>query len=242
VVAGDVDLAETDALVERYFGSFPASARPARRVPTLPPVHGPVRGEVHDKFAALVRIHRAWHGPRAFCADEPELDVLAGAWCAVGTGGLWRRLVYETELAQRVSAWTLDGRIGGELHVAIDLRTGADLAAVRAILDDECARRIDEAAIARQVTRREASAIWSLASLSRRANLLQRYALYTEDPDGLAADLARYRAVTPDRIAAAMQRWLSPERMVEIVTVPTARGGSSDVRGVTRPASAGGRS
>jgi predicted Zn-dependent peptidase len=223
VVAGDVDLGETDALLERYFGSFPASTRPARSMPPLPPVQGPVRGEVHDKFAALTRIHRAWHGPLAFGADEPELDILASAWCAVGTGGLWRRLVYETQLAQRVSAWTFDGRIGGEFHVAIDLRTGADPDAVRAILDDECARPIDEAAIVRQVTRREASAIWSLASLSRRANLLQRYALYTDDPDGLAADLARYRAVTPDRIATAMPRWLSPDRMVEIVTVPSAR-------------------
>jgi predicted Zn-dependent peptidase len=223
VIAGDVDLAETRALVDRYFGSFPPSTRPTRPMPPPPVVAGPIRREVDDKFAALTRIHRAWHGPLAFAADEPELDVLSSAWCAVGTGALWRKLVYETQLAQRVSAWTLNGRIGGEFHVAIDLRTGADPAAVRAILDEECARGIDAESIARQVTRREASSIWSLSSLSRRANLLQRYALYTEEPDGLAADLARYRAVTPAAIDAAMARWLSPERMIEIVTRPLAR-------------------
>jgi hypothetical protein len=53
---------------------------------------------------------------------------------------------------------------------------------------------------------------------------LQRYALYTEDPDGLAADLARYRAVTPASIDAAIARWLGPSRMIEIETVPVARG------------------
>ncbi len=224
VVAGDVDLDEANALIDRYFGSFPPSTRPVRPVPHPPTVAGPVRGQVEDRFAALTRIHRAWHGPLAFAEDEPELDILTSAWCAVGTGALWRRLVYETQLAQRVSAWTINGRIGGELHVAIDLRTGADPAAVRAILDEECARGVDAGSIARQTTRREASSIWSLSSLSRRANLLQRYALYTDDPDGLAADLARYREVTPASIDAAIARWLGPSKMVEIETVPAARG------------------
>ncbi len=220
VIAGDVDLAETDALIDRYFGSFPRSVRPERPTPPQPVLETPVRGQVTDRFAALRRIHRAWHGPAAFAADEPELDILASAWCAVGTGRLWRKLVYETQLAQRVSAWTTNLRLGGELHVAVDLRTGADPDAVRAILDADLALGIDDEAIARQVTRREASSIWSLTSLSRRANLLQRYALYTTEPDGLAADLARYRAVTPASIAAAMKRWLDPARMVEIETVP----------------------
>jgi zinc protease len=224
VIAGDVDLAEANALVDQYFGSFPRSARPTRPTPTAPPLPAPHRDTVSDKFAALRRIHRAWHGPRAFVADEPELDVLASAYCAAGTGPLWRKLVYDTQLVQRVSSWTTNGRLGGELHVVVDLRTGADPAAVRAILDDELSRGVDRDAIARQVTRREASAIWSLASLSRRANLLQRYALYTSEPDGLAADLTRYRAVTPESVVAAMQRWLRPERMVEIETLPLPRG------------------
>jgi predicted Zn-dependent peptidase len=220
VIAGDVEPGEVHALVERYFGSFPASQRPQRPHHPIPVVQGPVRDEVTDTFAALPRIHRAWHGPVAFDADEPELDILTGAWSAVGTGALWRRLVYETQLAQRVSTYTSNGRLGGELHVSVDVKSGADPEDVRKILDEECARGVDAAAIARQVTRREASAIWSLSGLARRANMLQRYMLYTGTPDGLAADLARYRAVTPASIEAAMQRWLSPARMVEIDTFP----------------------
>lgn len=220
VIAGDVDLAEANALVDRYFGSFPVSQRPTR--PTYPAIDlaGPIRETITDKFAALTRIHRAWHGPPAFAADEPELDLLTSAWGAVGTGALWKRLVYETQLAQRVSAYTLNGRLGGEVHVAVDLRTGSDPAAVHAILDEECARGIDAGSIARQVTRREAGTLWGLTGLARRANVLQRYMLYTGKPDGLAEDLARYRNVTPATIDAAIARWLSPSRMVEVTTRP----------------------
>ena len=228
VIAGDVgDDAALDALVDRYFGNFPASRRPLRPVPPAPPVpgtDGPAAGKVVDRFAALGRIHRAWLGPIAFDDDEAELDIVTAAWTAVGTGAIWRRLVYETQLAQRVSTWTTNGRLGGEVHVAVDLRSGADPDAVRAILDEECATGIDERAIDRAVTRREASAIWGLTSLPRRASLIQRHMLYRGEPDGLAAELARYRQVTPAGIDRAIARWLAPARRVEVETVAAARG------------------
>jgi zinc protease len=231
VVAGDVDDAALDALVDRYFGSFPASQRPQRPAPELAaPAGDAPRTRIVDRFAALGRIHRAWLGPVAFGDGEPELDVLTAAWTAVGTGAIWRRLVYDTQLAQRVAAWTSNGRLGGEVHVAVDLRTGADPERVRAILDEECRRGIDERAIDRAVTRREAGAIWSLTGLARRASLIQRHMLYRQEPDGLAAELARYRTVTPATIDAAITRWLDPAAMVEVETV--AAGGR-----VTDPAS-----
>ena len=221
VIAGDVEETSTFDLVEKYFGSFPASARPARQDASAA-VTAPVALEVGDRFATLRRIHRAWLGPRAFAAGEPELDLATTAWSASGTGGLWRRLVYETQLAQRVSTWTTNSRLGGELHVAVDLKPDADAAAVRAILDDELARPIGDGAIERAATRREANAIWSLTGLVRRAQLFHRYALYTDEPDGLAADLARYRAVTPASTARALATWMRPEAMVEVVTNPVA--------------------
>jgi predicted Zn-dependent peptidase len=243
VIAGAVPPG-VDALVDRYFGSFPESRRPVRPVPapvTRPSEHGTGRAAgpagaylvadaicdvpesvpdvVVDRFAALGRIHRAWLGPVAFGDGEPELDIVTAAWTAVGTGPLWRRLVYETQLAQRVSAWTTNGRLGGEAHVAIDLRSGADPAAVRAILDEECRAAVGERAVERAITRREASAIWALTGLARRASLIQRHMLYRDQPDGLADDLARYRGVTPASIQRALAAWLDPAGQVEIETV-----------------------
>jgi predicted Zn-dependent peptidase len=227
VIAGDVgDDPALDALVDRYFGSFPASQRPVRQVPAAARVPAQAPARVVDRFAALGRIHRAWLGPVAFGDGEPELDVVTAAWTAVGTGALWRRLVYETQLAQRVSAWTSNGRLGGEVHIAVDLRSGADPDAVRAILDELCRTGADARAIERGVTRREAAAIWSLTGLARRASLIQRHMLYRGEPDGLAAELARYRAVTPASIDRALARWLDPTAMVEVETVAAAPAGA----------------
>ncbi len=222
VIAGDVP-EDLDAQLDRWFGSFPTSVRPARALPVAPPPAAH-REDVVDRFAALARVHRAWTGPTALADHDAELDVLTTAWSAVGTGRLWCRLVYETQLAQRVSAWTTNGRLGGETHVAVDLRTGADPDAVRAILDEECARGIDEKAIERSVTRREAGTIWSMSTLVSRSRLLQRGVLYADDPDSLAPELACYRAVTPASVDAAMARWLDPAHCVEITTIPGSTG------------------
>jgi len=218
VIAGDVP-DDVDALVDKYFGSFPRSTRPLRPRPVAPPP-GATHTDVNDPFATLRRVHRAWLGPTALGDDEAELDILTAAWSAVGTGALWKRLVYENPLAQRVSAWTMNGRLGGELHVAVDLRTGADPAAVRAILDEECSRGVDGVAVDRQITRREAATIWGLSSLTRRVGLLQRGMLYANEPDVLASELAKYRAVTPASISAAIGRWLAPAKRIEIETLP----------------------
>ncbi len=218
IIAGDVEPARAFDEAERFFGSFPASQRPPHQVAVARA--SAARETVRDRFATLRRVHRAWLGPAAFAADEAELDLAVAAWSATGTGGLWRRLVYDTQLAQRVSAWTTNARLGGEIHVAVDLKPGADADAVGAILDEELATPITGDAIDRAATRHEAGAIWSLTTLVRRTQLLHRYALYTDEPDGLAADLARYAAVTPEATNAAVARWMVPDGMVEITTNP----------------------
>ena len=237
VIAGDVP-PDLDARVDRFFGRFPASRRPVRPVPPAVTRAAQAADRVVDPFAALGRIHRAWLGPVAFGDAEPELDLVTAAWTAVGTGAIWRRLVYDAPLAQRVSAWTTNGRLGGEVHVAVDLRSGVDPAAVRAILDEECQRGVDDRAIARAITRREAGAIWGLTGLARRAGLIQRSMLYRDEPDGLAIELARYRRVTPERVRGAIATWLAPERQVEVETVAAARARPAAAPSATVPASA----
>ena len=71
------------------------------------------------------------------------------------------------------------------------------------------------------VTRREAGAIWGMSGIARRAGIVQRSMLYTDTPDNFARDLARYRAVTPASVTAAIEAWLT-RPFVEVETVPGA--------------------
>ncbi|MCE9571547.1 MAG: insulinase family protein [Deltaproteobacteria bacterium] len=225
VLAGDVEIDLARAAVGRWFGSFPASARPVRPTPSAPPLTSPVREVLHDRFAAVVRIHRVWRGPAAGTADAFALDAAVFALVKPGSGVLWRRLIREGRLAHAVSAWVETNRLGGEFHVAVDAPVTADRAAIRAILDEELARvaaQADAAVIARVRRRTEAGTLWRLDGLERRANQLLRSMLHLERPDGIATELARVRAVDPAAVVAAARTWLAPEAMIEIETVPGA--------------------
>lgn len=219
VVAGDVDVVEAREKVERWFGSFPAASRPSRRHADPPRPTAPVRITVDDRFAAIRRIHRVWPSAAAFSPGDAELDVLASVLASPGTGTLWRALVYDRPWAQRVQVWQSSTRLGGEFHVAIDLRSGADPDAVRELVDRMMADLVIEPrAVARAKTRRDAAFLWRLEGLGRRTAALQRYLLYLDDPHGLRHELARYREVTPDTVAVSARHWLRPEAMVEIET------------------------
>ncbi len=223
VLAGDLDGDEARAACARWFGSFPASTRPPRRQDPAPPVAGPIRLVVDDPLAALDRVHRAWHGPPAPSDDDAALDLVVMALATPGTGRLWRRLVYERPLAQRLSAWVQPGRRGGEVHVAVDLRTGASADDVAAILDDELALvraglAIDQAALERGVRRREAGLWWRLDGLGHRAALLCGSMLATGGPDGPADELTRYARLDLAALTNAAARWLAPEGEVECRT------------------------
>ena len=224
VLAGDLDATEAAALCARWFGDFPRSQRPARRAWPVPEVAGPRAIAVDDPLAALGRVRRSWIGPACHTDDDAALDALAVAWGLPGSGRLWRALVHERRWAQRVAVSVSAGRLGGEVHVTVDLATGVDPAAVCAVLDGELAAvrggDVDERAVLRAIRRREAGALWRLDGVGRRAAMLLGAHLATGSVRGIGEALARIRRVTPGAVADAARRWLDPARMAEVVTRP----------------------
>jgi predicted Zn-dependent peptidase len=221
VLAGDVTAADARARCERWFGSFPASARPARRPWPQPAIDGPMRIEVHDPLAALGRVRRAWHGPPVDTDDDVALDVLALALTTPGTGRLWRSLVYDRALAQRVGAHVSAGRLGGEVHLTVDLRPGVSPEEAGRVIDDVLAAAcdgLDPREVDRGVRRREAGVLWRLDGIGRRASLLLGSQLATGAPQ-VARELRRYLSTDVDCIRAAAGRWLGAARMVEVSTI-----------------------
>lgn len=225
VIAGDVDDAHCDALVQQYFGTFPASVEPARRVAAVAPLTAQ-RIEVPDSFAKLTRLHWVWHGPQIHTDDAYCLDVLLTALAQPGTGELWRALIYDQLLAQRVSAYTQVTRLGGEIHIVVDVRPGTDdatvVATVSRVISHALANGIAAERIGRIVARRFAGSMWSMQALINRATRLQHWALYGERHGTAVAQrdhAAKMRALSTNDLIAAAQRWLQAASVL-VASVP----------------------
>jgi predicted Zn-dependent peptidase len=103
VVAGDIDKAKTKALVEKYFGPIPAGTLPARN----PVPDAKLTSEVRLDVAAgveLPRVYLSWLTPKMFAPGDAELDLVARVLSGGKTSRLYKRLVYDMQIAQDVSA------------------------------------------------------------------------------------------------------------------------------------------
>jgi zinc protease len=223
-LVGDFDVATAKQQVARWFGSFPTSEKPKLvTIPPPPPIKAQ-RIELKDDLAKLRQLQWTWHSPANYADGDAELDIAAAALAAEGTGRLYRVLVHDRQLAQVVRANQGGMGFSGTFTITVQLRTGADLAEVEKIVGDELDKvrrdNLSDREIARVVTQNEATAIYQLEALMRRAEVLQSYNHYLGNPDSITWDLDRYRKTTPDQVRAAVAKWLAPDHVIELVTLP----------------------
>jgi zinc protease len=219
-IAGDVRAAEVRALAEKWFGDVPPSQPIAPLVAQPVVLTREVRRVLEDKVQ-LPRLYLAWPTPPVFAPAEPALDALGAILARGKNSRLYKKLVYDLQIAQDVTAFQETGALASTFWLAVTARSGKDLATILKLVDDELDKLRAEAPSARELARfqnrNEAALLDGLETvgdLGGKADRLNRYFFYTGIPDFFGQDLARYRAVKPSDVRAAAARYLTPGRAV----------------------------
>ncbi|MEO6056299.1 MAG: pitrilysin family protein, partial [Gemmatimonadales bacterium] len=139
VVAGDVEATTIRAKVERYFGDIPSGPPIARQGVWIAKRSGNQRGVMQDRVPQP-RLYKVWNVPEWGSADGDYLTLAASALSTGKSSRLYRRLVYDEQIATDVRA-SLDLReIGGLFSIEAGVRPGGDAAKVERVIDEELAR------------------------------------------------------------------------------------------------------
>jgi zinc protease len=227
-IAGDLETDRAFELAESYFGEVPAGPRVTS-----------VRAEAQLSQSAnlmfedrveLPRLYVTWHTPALFAPEDAELD-LAGDILAHGkTSRLYRELVYERRVATSVSASQHSRELSGMFQLActaaagVTLQTLAD--AIFAAIAQLGRTGPVEQELSRALAQTEAQFVYRLQTIGDfggKSDQLNAYNVYRGDPGYFDADRDRYRAVTIDRIATAVTRWLAEAPHVALSVVPRGR-------------------
>jgi len=223
VLAGDFETADAKKLVEKWFGSYPASVKPTMVRVAAPPVAAK-EVTVDDSFAKLRQVTFAWHSPANYEPGDAELDVAAAALSREGWGRLYKTLVYDKQLAQSVRAGQGGMTFSGIFEITVQLRSGADLNEVKKIVMDEVEKLkhedLDQRILDRVVAANESRMMYRLEDLQNRANMLQEYNQFLGDPNKFTWDLDRYRKTTPAKVRETVAQYLDPAHMITVVTNP----------------------
>ena len=223
VIAGDFNADTARALVKRYFGDIPRGPQlPARPTPT--PVTVP-----RDTFLVLQdrvqipRVYYTWPSVENFAHDDAALTVLASVLADGKNSRLYKRLVYDLQVAQDVNAYQDGQRLAGYFQILVTPRQNVEPAMIDSLVRIELARLQKDGITARELARVQNSTrsdfLNSLATDLGKAELLNQYNYFAGDPDFVQRDAARYDAVTRADVQRVARMYLGKPKVV-LTVVP----------------------
>jgi zinc protease len=225
-IVGDIDLAEARSLAMKWFADVPRG-EPVQPRTAAPPVIESTRRIMLEDRVQLPRLYMTWVSTTAYGDDDAALIALSRLLAGGKNSRLYKRLVYELQIADDVSAFQNGGRIGGEFQITATARTPHTLAELERVILEEIEKVKAEAADPRELQRivnqNEIAFLERLELVSAKADLLNAYLFHTGTPDYFNQDLERFRSLTPQDVSAAARRYLDAERRIVLSIVPRGR-------------------
>jgi zinc protease len=231
VIAGDINVADAKRRVESWFADVKAGPHVEPMAPPAAELTSVLKETLTDAVQ-LPKLILAWLTPPLLAPGDAELDVLSGVLTSGKNSRLYKRLVYDEQIAQSVEASQNSERLGSIYTIEITARPSQDppdrvLARIAALVDEELgklrAMPPDARELDRVKNRIEASFLDGMETVASKADRLNSYFALTGNPDYFAEDLGRYRALQPNDIQAAVRRWLPAGRRLELSVVPAAK-------------------
>src|SRR3954464_4896418 len=228
VVAGDLDSASTRRLVEKYFSDVkPGPAPEPLSIPGVA-LKGVTKKTITDRVQ-LPRLYLAWLTPRHFEPGDAALDLVASVLAGGKNSRLYKRLVYDMQIAQDVNAFQGSQALSSAFQIVATPRPGHPVAELQKVIDEELQKLQREPPTAheleRSVNQIESSffdRMERVGGFGGKADQLNAYYTFTGDPDWFNEDLARYRAVSVRDISAAAAQFLPSDKRVELTVEPAA--------------------
>ncbi|EIZ78622.1 peptidase M16 domain-containing protein [Novosphingobium sp. Rr 2-17] len=236
VLSGDIDAAVARPKVEQWFGAIPRG--PQIKPVTAAPVTltAPVSKDITDQVPVL-RLQREWSGPGLNDADAPALRIGMHILGGLASSRLDNALVRGQQLAVSVSASAGTYEQISQIEATMDVKPGVDRAKAEAAFDkvitDFVAQGPTQDELQRAVISTlsgEIGGLEQVGGFSGKGATLAEGEVYSHDPAKYKADLAAIAALTPERVRAAMQAWLS-RPVYKLAIVPGPRTLSGDALG-----------
>ena len=233
VIAGDFDPAAVKGMIERHFGPIP-SGPAVVATPTVTPAITAERRVVVTDSVQLPKVILGWLTPSAYQPGDAEANLAALILGGGRSSRFYRELVYKQQIAQSAACSNDSLTLASIFSCELQAKPGVSAEKLEAEADKILAQFLhdgptpDELEWARNTI--ETGLILGLEQLGdgterqgemdQVANRLNHYNQYTGDPDYLPRDLARYEAVTPDKVREMARGSLGKNQRVVIYGLP----------------------
>lgn len=236
VLAGDIDPKTAREKVEKYFGHIPSGPPIAKHNVWIAKRSGIQRQQVQDRVPQA-RIYKVWNVPQWGSVDVVYLDLVSDVLALGKTSRLYKRLVYEDQIATDVSSSVDLREIGSQFYITATAKPGEDLARVEKALDEELSRFLESGSSEEELRRVKVQyesqfirGIERIGGFGGKSDILAQNQVFSGSPDYYKTTLKRIREATPKDLLNAAKQWLSDGVYVlEVHPYPSYKAEKSDV-------------
>ena len=225
-IVGDFDRARVKTLVAKYFGALKRGTQVPPIKAVTPPLTQERRLVVTDRVE-LPRVYLTWITAPIFKPGDADADIAATILGGGKSSRLYKRLVYEKQIAQNVSAQQYSLILGSLFQIEVTARPGHTAEELEKAVDEELDKlrtappEMAEVERARNtIETRVIEGLETLGGFGGVADRLNSYNHYLGTPDYLRRDIERYRAVTPETMRAFANAQLKNSARAVVHAVP----------------------
>jgi zinc protease len=231
-IVGDMDSAQTESLVRKYFGTIPRQKSPPSVDVSEPDGVVKRKAVVDDPLAETPAIAMAWKIPARREPDFYAVALLKSLLLDGSSARLYQKLVKEKAVSLEVQGFFEERRGPGQATVLTIHKSDVKSEDVEAIIEAEIERVKKEG-----VTATELNKVKNQYRLSRfisgsegeytsfqtalgRALALAEFTLFDNDPSLINTEIDRYLAVTPDEVREVARKYFVPSNTASLYIRP----------------------
>jgi zinc protease len=214
-MAGDISAKEAYERANRHFGEIPPGPPVAHQRAWIAKMTGEHREAVQDRVPQA-RVYKMWNVPGYGTPAADYLRLTAGVLSNGKNSRLYKRLVYDDQIATQVSAYLDEREIGSQFVIVATARQGGDLQKVEEAINEEMSRFLESGPTGRELARLKAQSYASfvrgverIGGFGGKSDILATSQTYLGSPNGYKAKLQRLEQAGFADLRDAAREWLS---------------------------------
>lgn len=223
-IAGDINIAQTKALIEKYYGGIPKGTKDIPRPTAVEPVKtAEVRDTVYDNIQ-LPAVIMAYHTPAQGTPDYYAMNMLATVLSQGKSSRMQKSIVDKQQKAVYAGAFPLPSEdpglalIFGISNMGVSPTDLED--AMNAEFEKVKTELISEEEYQKLRNQTESDFVSGNLKMAGIAENLANYYVYYKDANLINTEIGRFMKVTREDIQKAAQKYLTKENRVVLYYLP----------------------